>query len=573
MAKEFIEQRHNSKSIQEAAKQEKQINYFTNSKIQEDRLDEEYLSQWAERKYQTNDYFLNWVKSIFKTDNFLSFYKHLRYPLPSANIIKNKIEPQLRRVFNSEDSYFNYDVNGKNESDYVEDLKIDEFNNDVFRAILYNFNSIMIADLSSTEVNKAFRYLLSIDKVVSLDECKGVINRIAYTGSAIFEGVRVDGYIYIDSTEYALYDRDYKLITSIPHDLGHCPAKFIIDTPFKDDYIVKESLFSFIRPLMEDYNFYGTLLRMTEVNGAFPVVSMLDTEAEPDNSDIKGQAMEPNTTDAMASQRATVFNQNAGQGEGDLQPGTLHKVNAADLKNEDGSINMDVVKSFINFYHMPVDILNYINDKVAQIESRIIASIVGDVVESSEESKNELQISKSISVLENILNSLSTQFNRIRKLSDIDILGLQFGINNIRKVSIHYGTDFFLETRQQLINELKDSPNVLERKNTLVRMNQNRYKNNQDTRVRNKLLYDILPYVSDKDFDLAKDKVDIEVFQLQTRFNYWISQFEALYGDIVVFFQDLDTDPAQKLKLINELIIKIIKENSNESTGNLVRDN
>lgn len=74
MSQEFIKSGINSSSIQKASTQEKQLNYLLNSKLQETRFDEEYIKQWAEGKYQTDDYFLNWVKSIFKTENFLTIF-------------------------------------------------------------------------------------------------------------------------------------------------------------------------------------------------------------------------------------------------------------------------------------------------------------------------------------------------------------------------------------------------------------------------------------------------------------------------------------------------------------------
>jgi hypothetical protein len=150
--------------------------------------------------------------------------------------------------------------------------------------------------------------------------------------------------------------------------------------------------------------------------------------------------------------------------------------------------------------------------------------------------------------------------NRARKVSDTDYLSLMFGPDMVEEVSIHYGTDFFLETQEQLIKEFKDAANTFERKNIIVRINQNKYKNNIEVQSRQKLLYDLLPYVSDKDFDLAINKIDAVTFQYQTRFNYWISQFEALYGDILMFYKNLESNNAEKLRFINNLIIDIINK-------------
>ena len=83
--------------------------------------------------------------------------------------------------------------------------------------------------------------------------------------------------------------------------------------------------------------------------------------------------------------------------------------------------------------------------------------------------------------------------------------------------------------------------------------------------VRQKILYDLLPFVSDDDFAIARDTgLDSITLQYQLRFTYWIGLFEAEYGDIVSFYVNLEGDEAVKLRVINDLIIDIIKNNTVE---------
>ena len=90
----------------------KQLKYYTNSEVQEDvRVD--YFEKYVDRKYYNNDVFLNWAKSIFKTDNFLSLAKYYRNPNPASSLINNKIKEPLTRVYFSEDSHFKYWINGE----------------------------------------------------------------------------------------------------------------------------------------------------------------------------------------------------------------------------------------------------------------------------------------------------------------------------------------------------------------------------------------------------------------------------------------------------------------------------
>ena len=561
MSKEFIEAQFNRTDIDAAANQEEQLTYFLDSSLQDTTLTQAYINEWANRKYKTNDYFLNWVKTIFKTENFLTFFKYLRYPLASTKLVKNKIEPQLRRVFNSEDADFKYDVSGAEDADFIPDLEIKKFNKDIFEKLLYKHNSLIVEDLDPTEPNKPFRFFLDIKDVVSILPARKGIDKIAFKASITRDEKLIQGILVIDSFAYRFYDKDHVLIEEKLHDLGRTPVNFISPWKFKGNFIIRESLYTYIREELEEYVFLKTLQRMTEPNGAIPVVSKIKVDPET-KEDSKGSELEPSSDQIMGSQKATIHGQNEGQGTGDLQTGTLHEIPIEEIRNNDGSINMDVVTNWLSFHFIPIEALDYLKGRVIELKNSIISTMVGDVVESDEASKNELQIEKSISVLENNLVSIAEALNRIRWKSDSDLLGLKYGPERVNEVFIHYGTDFFLDSQTKLFDDLEKAPNSLERKNIIKRISQNRYKNNIDQASRQRILYDLLPYCSDKDFDIARDTQtagDINT-QYQLRFNYWISQFEAQFGDIVTFWKELTVDNSQKIVLINNLIIIIIQD-------------
>lgn len=569
MSKEFIESAYNQSDIKKASLQEDNIRYFTTSDLQDKRIDENYLSQWAERKYQTNDTFLNWVKTIFKTENFLTFFKYLRYPIPSAKIVKNYIEPQLKRVFNAEDSDFRYSVSGVDSADFLELLEIKRFNKEIFENYLYSHNSILITDLDPLTPNTPISSFIDIKKVVSISVDRNGISKIAFKSSIVVDNKIIPGIAYIDSMSYKFYDDTHDLIAEVNHDLNHTPAHFITNKKYAGNEIVRESIFTYLREELEEYVFLKTLQRMSEPNGVIPILTKVLTEQETTGN--RGPDLQPDSDHIMGSQSSMVYSQNEGVGTGDLQPGTIHEIDPANIRNNDGSINMDVVTNWLNFHFTPIEPMSYLNDRIKGLERSIKSAIIGDVVESNEESKNELQIEKSISVLENNLTSLAEEFNYIRKKRDTDMLGLRYGIDRVNEVFIHYGTDFFLDSQTKLFEDLKNAPNSLERKNIIKRINQNRHKNNHDLMSRQMILYDLMPYCSDKDFEMALNTQTVSDINLQyqLRFTYWISQFEVRYGNIVMFWKSLDDlDNAQKLTIINDLIIQLIKDYESISSSN-----
>lgn len=557
MSVEFIEKGYNQSYIKEASIQEDQLSYFTESKLQDNTLNDAYFQEWANRKYQTSDYFHNWIKSIFKESNFLKAFKYMRYPLPSARLVKNRIEPQLKRVFKAEDSEYKYDVTGKTTEDFIQDLNIKEFNEELFSRLMYNHNSIVIEDLDTQNINTPYRYFIDIRNVVSLLYKNNQITKISFHGSIEYEGEEIDGFVYIDNKEYAFYDKDKVLVSSVTHDLGRCPASFIAKDKYKNNFIVRQSLFTFIREELEEYTFLKTLQRMCEASGVIPVVSKLEVDYE-DGEDNE-TTDEISSDSIMSSQTPSVNSNNNHIGTGDLEPGTVHEIPQDGLKDNEGNINMDVVKSFLNFHYTPVEPIRYIDERIKSLEKSIITTIVGDVVSANEESKNQQQIEKSISVLEDTLTSFASTIDAIRKVSDTNMLGLKYGMKLINSVFIHTGTDFFLESQSMLFDELSKAPNSLERRKVVDRINKNKYKNNTDQLSRQTILYKLIPYVSDVDFDKAiAREIDSVTFQYQTRFDYWVTLFESNFGDIVSFYQETEISDNQKITVINNLIIELI---------------
>ena len=79
-----------------------------------------------------------------------------------------------------------------------------------------------------------------------------------------------------------------------------------------------------------------------------------------------------------------------------------------------------------------------------------------------------------------------------------------------------------------------------------------------------------MPYCADEDFTLAVDNqaVDPITFEFQTKFNYWISMFEATYGNILYFYVNTNGSDSEKIILLNNLIKDLIVTNIDLKTEN-----
>lgn len=539
--------------------QEVDLSFFTQSKLQED-ITLTYLKEWASRQYANNDKFLNWVKSAFKTSNFLSFFKYLRNPVVSAKLINDEVKPQLQRVFHAEDSYFKYSIKGKDISN-PEELHTDYFDKALFDSILFRHNDVVVSDID--EVNKDHREIVSIQCVIAVDSKKGKIQRIAYASS--LNGI--NGFSYIDNQKYVFLTRDnFNVILEVSHDLGYCPADWVSsENMFSDNDIVKKSLFSYVKVDLEEYVFLKTLQRMTEPNGAIPITTKLKTidSKIPNKLQSTISDQEPMSALSIGAQKASIETPPS-TSDSELQAGTI--VNVPVPRDTTGKIDMEVVKSYFQFHYIPVEALTYLNDRINELQNNIITSILGDYQEQTNQAVNEKQVIKSLDNKKDKLRWMSDELTRIKKRSDFTTLALIYGKDNV-SVDVFFGTDFFLESQDKLFSDFAKAPNAIERRNILLRLSQNRNKYNTNKANREKILYKIIPFASDLDFDKAQARanlIDDTTFKLQTRFDYWIAKFESQYGDIGVFFQSLENmDDNGRLLLINSLIKTIIQNEQN----------
>lgn len=561
MSKEFIEKRVGATSIAKAVKQQEQLSYFTQSSLQED-ISEKYIEAWANRNYQGNDEFLSWIKTIFKTDNFLSFFKYFRNPLASARLVNDRIKPQLQRVFHSEDSYFKYVISGE-EVATPEELEVVDFNEWMFNALLFRHNDILITDLK--DVNQPFRQLVSIKNIVALESHRSVIHRLAYSAVVVIKNddgtLREEhGFLYLDSENYIFYDKDIKPILTVPHDLGECPADYVSREAFSDEDIIRKSMFSYEREQFEEYVFLKTIQRMTEPNGAIPIIVKLADRKKDDGSTQEGSTnKQPPMSANIQGQAPSEFQKEAAGSNYPTQVGNL--IETPIIRKDDGSIDMDVVQNYLNFYFIPVESLKYLNDRIIEIEKSIIVNLLGELRDQSGERKNEIDVKSGFVSAEDKLRNVSAELSRIRERSDFKFLALEHGKDNVMNEAF-YGSDFFLESQKDLYDLFALTPNPLERKNVLLKLAKNRNRFNKDRAKREEILYSLMPYAADVDFDKAVEKqamTDV-TFQYQTRFNYWIGVFEAQFGDILIFWNVMEGTSSERLLVINNQIILIIEQ-------------
>lgn len=550
--KEFIKKGYNRDQLEQAVRQQKQIQYCVVSDVQQE-TSVDYIKKLGSVQYSGEDPLLSWVWSLFKKDNFKSFYKYLRFPVASSSIAKDEIEKSMERVFFADDSYSKYLIRGK-EVQAPEYLDTDEFPKDVFNALMYRYNDILIHDIKPDQVNEPYRYLLDLEKVVSIKVEKNTIKKIAFLASIEVDGKEQKGHVYLDSEIMAFIRKeDSEPFIEIPHDINACPASFVSGTPFDDHKpVIRESIYSRARPLLEQYNFLTTLQLMSDSNGAFPIVVKLAADEDDQRRNDQHDLNYPMSSNGISGHHMK-------ESESDLQPGTV--ITAPALMKTDGTIDTSIVEKYITFFRTPVDSLEYINKRILETRKKIIETVVGDFVEQSEESKNELQVSKSYLLKQDKLRAFGRDISFCISSSDTIMMKLANGED--AKAIHSSGTDFFIETQEDIYKQITIAPNPIEKNNLLKRLVRIRSSNNADKMHRDAILYMLLPYSTKGDFETALNYQTIgkNEILLQSKFHYFIAIFESKYGDILEFWREAgDLSDNEKLILTKDLLTLIVEE-------------
>ena len=571
--KDFILKGLNGSDLSIAKRQQKQLDHFVISEVQED-ISIEYINNWAQKKYVTNDYFLNFIKTVFKEENFLSFYKYLRYPLASSVILREEVIPELERVFHSDDAYSEYYVRGEKNKE-LKELNNQKFDRDLFQNLMYNHNSIIVTKLD--EQGELKREFIAIDNVVAIDCGYNDVHKVAYKGTMPNElGQEVEGYIYVDNRVFEFYELEDKDMINEPlivweHNQENTPVCFTSPKPFyqKKKYAVRYSIFSSVRSDLEEYVFLKTIQRMTEPNGAIPIITKLKTnEVKKSGQKLDNEKTKdglPLSSQILGGQQSE-YNKEVLGGGGAMQAGTIYEIPA--MKTDSGALDMDAVQNFIKFFYIPTEALEYLDNRVKEIERSIVRKVVGDYAEANESAKNEKQVEKSFVSKQDKLRNVSKWLSEVATKVDNYSISYLFGQGNY--AVRFFGSDFFIETKDEIYEMIAKAPNPIEKRNLLKRLSGVNNKGNKENIQKDKIMYMLLPYATDTDFDKAVERgvVSNEIFELQTRFNYWLSLFEATYGSILLFWEGMgEAKEDEKLITINNLLIDLIINNTNTNNN------
>lgn len=573
------------KELSEAITHEDRIRYFIETDISNVTFNtQDYNIHITESGLASiSNPFIGWVKSILRIDNYKSFLKFYRKPLPTVALIQDNIIPELKKVFDSRNSIFDYYFNDEavktdaltefSENGYQQYVK-----NKVWSEMIYRHNSIVITDIENSDNGKTYRYIVPIRSVMAIYlDTDGKIEQIVFRGKDRESGEkRAYHYTKEKFVVYKEVDKTkFEFFYEKTHDLKSCPADFISqETLKKDKSIIRKSLFSNYIEKFEKYVFYYCLYKMLIPHGALPVITHYRQKKEPCNNTFE---------DGTHCKKGYLANSLGYLGGKDnlvncpmCNPKSIIQAGSVITMDDPVSIALKLQKggdekipvtdlnaNFVRFHHAPVDILKWIKDYLDDLEAEIIIKITGSEFETArEDAKNIDQIKKGLRSIKNTLLGIGDDLSTLRKSIDDKYFILGYG-DRYDGSTISYGTDWYLESEKELLELQGQTKNPIEFASIQKRINETLYRHDEVQLTRIQILYSILPYSNKEDFKTAVDsnQVDPIDFELQTKFNYYIRMFEAKYGNIVTFVNTTfpeGTTMDKRIDFVNEVIRSFI---------------
>ena len=578
--KEFIDNCTYKGELNEAIKYEKNLAYFIQTQSNSDiyvNSDDKISDTWN----STNP-FIGYIKSWMRFENFKSYMKFLRHPLPTTSLLQDDIIPELKKVFDATNAYYDYSFTSNAPKLNAQNLLSkysNYYKNVIFNELINNHNSIVITDY--IKESDPYRFIVKIENVLAIEpNLEGGIKKIA------FKGVNLNGedrvYYYTDEF-YAVYTKEgeaYTEETKNLHKIGLCPADFISVEPLNTSkYVVRKSIFSNFLEKFENYVNYYTLQKMCLPHGAIPVITHYKQNNKKKDGGC-GNKFENGThcvngylsgDNGVLGNKDSLIECPVCNNKTIIQAGTTIGLPVPKF-GDNGEKPMDLNANFVKFHYIPTDILKWWDEFVDKKYSEIKYQLVGKGVEAvNGQAKNTDQVARGNQTLENTLIELSARLSTLQESLDYKALKIAFN-KSFKKVTIDLGTDFYLETEFELRDSLSKAIDPIDKLNIINRINYTQYKNNPDGLERNELMYKLLPYatLTDSEF-IGMQGIDPKLKELRLNFAYYIDQFEAQYGSLNVFFNEYfgeNVSMANKLTIARKILIEYVNVIDYESVSN-----
>lgn len=512
---ELVKTKPNEKELQAGVKHQERLRFHTETVLNKNDLSGYYRD------------FKSWICSedpeILAPDKQDRFFQLLSTPIPTIELTES-IFSRLHRVFQSQDSYFNYKFTDDSlESDWAEYKDQKFWSTEGFEAMQTAIDSVWIVDLPADQLSEfpePKNRLIDLESVIAIknnsnNECEYVIFRIG-------------DYVYAYDDEmlraYESEGDNLTLYAEAAHGLGYTPARmFWSESLVSRNTINKESPITKVLSDLDWLLFHQTSKKYLDLANAYPVTVIYEADRDFEDDDLtdkKAGGKQPVGSNLMGSGSVISVKMPRGNDEHDPMSSGPIKV----ISPEIGTLEWHVKEEM------------RLNDK-------IFRSVVGvDQEVKNDAAKNEMQIQSSYESQVSVLLRIKKNFEAIHTFADKTICKLRYD-NRFIGCEIDYGTNFFLKDIEGLQKELSDAKQSGASESLIETINANmlstKYRDDKRNKERAEIIHDLdpLPNYSIKDaIDVFKNGgVDKLNFIIKINLLSFVRRFERENIDVVRF--------------------------------------
>lgn len=563
--KELIKNSPVKRSLEEAQKHEYRLTLHSQTEVTDQIRNPAYTD------------FLKTIKEILPTDKYQRFCQLLKTPLSTLSIT-NEIWSELERVFDGQNSYFNYEFSSSDiEADFNEYLSSvikdrEFFKTKGFDNLKTGINSVLVVDLPSVIEGDRLSpnyYFVNNSEIrhLSLDSSENI-------SLIIFE---------LDKDVFAIYDADhYRVVTlkddiltiliESPHDLGYCPASFFWNKNLKkDNPIIKKSPITDSITNLDRYLAQDTFKEHADLYSSYPIIVSMTEKCTFENCE-SGYLT---TTDRYFDESKDDWIEKPRREKCPsceerklIGAGTNYKYNAPQSGDDPDLSNP------VNIISAETKPLEYLNTKLGSLSNQIKREVIGsDTKAINDQAINELQVLGSFESRRNVLINLKESFEVIHKWANDTVAKLRYGKSFISS-TVFYGDEFYLKnvaTLQKEYKEAKENGEPDEEVDAIYRqILQSKYKGNDNKIMRQWMLYNLNPFPH-KSVDEVREYVSdgavkLEDFIIKLRFTNFIARFEREQTKLIQFGEKLDFN--SRINKVYEQLIKYANESKQTNGGN-----
>lgn len=499
--------------------------------------------------------FLNWVSSLLPDYKAYMFKSLFRFPVKTVSLTDQMFEA-LEKLFDGRDvSRKIYMRSPEQEDDIMGFLKDKKFFESwrikSFEAFRRRHNSILICDLPAKQSGdrpEPYWYLLPIDRVVAMEGNQDRIDWILFHSGkdemAHFDGEAFQIIRLKDGTPISI-------ASTVPHDLGRTPAKFLIDDALnsEEEPFIKKSPLSPEISKLDWFLFHEIGKNHLDLYAGFPIYWGIEEDC--DYEDVMNDLVCESGYLHVKSTGSYAIDRNRGS----LRPcpacsnSRLNGPGSYNVIAAPGDKDDPVIVPPVGIVQTDVASLKYNTEEHQRLRLELYTNVTGyggDL--KTDQAVNEKQVAASFDTRAGVLKKWKKEFEKSEAWLIWTLAELRNGPDSVLEVDSDYGTEFYLATPEEILKQYRegvaasDSPIVLTMLQDQYYETKHRHNPSHMSRVEILNSLEPLRHVprSEVTAMLEMGAIEFEEYYLKINFASLIDKFERENVDVRQFGLALD---------------------------------